>query len=229
MNSGDESSVANEETQDNEKIANLLNEAATSNQDLVIINNLKLVQELILRKNPALLDNFLDEILLFQLNESNEVKKFVVSFIEEACKQDNEVIFQLIDNFRYLLYDENVNVQKQSYYAMINIFKNTLIFIAKAKPPLDESHIHTWLSLNDLTNHVAALLDSDNDGVRTSAIKFIEMLVIVLSCRSKESIVPTINENDISIEQISDDHELLGYLFSKFFYCLFDLFFFFYS
>ena len=42
------------------KIANLLNEAATSNQDLAILTNLKEVQELVLRKNPALLDNFLD-------------------------------------------------------------------------------------------------------------------------------------------------------------------------
>ena len=46
--------------------------------------------------------------------------------------------------------------------------------------------------------------------VRTSAIKFIEMLIIVLSCRCKESIVPNTNENDLSIEQINDDHELLG-------------------
>jgi hypothetical protein len=29
---------------------------------------------------------------------------------------------------------------------------------------LDENKIQTWLSLNDLTIHVAALLDSDNDG-----------------------------------------------------------------
>lgn len=45
--------------------------------------------------------------------------------------------------------------------------------------------------------------------MRTAAIKFIEMLVIVLSERTKESIVPSTNEHDISIEQISDDHELL--------------------
>ena len=44
----------------------------------------------------------------------------------KISKQDNEIIFQLIDNFRYLLYDDDVNVQKRSYYAMINIFKNTL-------------------------------------------------------------------------------------------------------
>jgi hypothetical protein len=40
-----------------------LNEAAASNQDLVRIENLKQVQDLILRKNPTLLDNFLDVII----------------------------------------------------------------------------------------------------------------------------------------------------------------------
>ncbi len=37
-----------------------------------------------------------------------------------------EAIFNVIDNFRYLLFDENVNVQKRAYLSMINIFKNTL-------------------------------------------------------------------------------------------------------
>ena len=48
--------------------------------------------------------------------------KFVCCF----SKKDQEVIFKVIDNFRYLLYDENINVQKRAFLAMINIFKNTL-------------------------------------------------------------------------------------------------------
>jgi hypothetical protein len=36
-----------------------------------------------------------------------------------------------------------------------------------------------------------------------------EMLIITLSNRSKESLVPTANENDISLDQISSDDELL--------------------
>ena len=41
-------------------------------------------------------------------------------------KRDSEVIFKVIDNLRYLLFDENVNVQKRSYLAMINVYKNIL-------------------------------------------------------------------------------------------------------
>jgi hypothetical protein len=36
------------------------------------------------------------------------------------------------------------------------------------------------------------------------------MLVIVLSPRLKESLVPSVNEHDVSIEQISEDHPVLN-------------------
>lgn len=43
-----------------EKVAELLNEASISVKDSVRLSNLKNVQELIVHKNPELLDNFLD-------------------------------------------------------------------------------------------------------------------------------------------------------------------------
>lgn len=55
-------------------------------------------------------------------------------------KRDYEVIFKVIDNLRYLLFDDNVNVQKRAYLAMINIFKNTL-------KVLIHSNCEFWLNL----------------------------------------------------------------------------------
>lgn len=60
------------------------------------------------------------------------------------------------------------------------------------------------MSLLDIKNHIAAQLDSDNDGIRTSAIKFLEMLIIALSPRIKESLVPFSNDQDFSIDQIDE-------------------------
>ncbi len=60
------------------KIAELLNEALISNKDTVRVTNLKHVQELILQKNPALLDSFLD-VNQFWINEykaNEELLKF---------------------------------------------------------------------------------------------------------------------------------------------------------
>lgn len=45
-----------------ERVAELLNEASISSKDSLRLSNLKNVQELIVHKNPELLDNFLDVI-----------------------------------------------------------------------------------------------------------------------------------------------------------------------
>lgn len=139
------------------------------------------------------------------MDKSGEVKKFVVSFIEEACKKDSETIFKVIDNFRYLLFDENVGVQKRSYLAMINIYKNTLKWIAKNQNQLKDHHKQTWYSILDLKNHIAAQLDSDNDGIRTCCIKFLEILILCMSERLKESIIPHSNRFDFSVDQLEQD------------------------
>ena len=62
------------------KVAELLNEAAISTKDAVKLSNLKQVQELILRKDSNLLDNFLDvsiEIIVFQIQEKNSIIYYI--------------------------------------------------------------------------------------------------------------------------------------------------------
>uniref|UniRef100_A0A8C1XHS2 Symplekin n=1 Tax=Cyprinus carpio TaxID=7962 RepID=A0A8C1XHS2_CYPCA len=92
-----------------EKVVELLNQAALiSTEEKLIV--LKQVQELIINKDPSLLDNFLDEIIAFQTDKSIEVRKFVIGFIEEACKRDCELLLRLIANLNMLMRDESVNV-----------------------------------------------------------------------------------------------------------------------
>uniref|UniRef100_A0A2K6NPV3 Symplekin scaffold protein n=1 Tax=Rhinopithecus roxellana TaxID=61622 RepID=A0A2K6NPV3_RHIRO len=95
-----------------ERVVDLLNQAALITNDSKI-TVLKQVQELIINKDPTLLDNFLDEIIAFQADKSIEVRKFVIGFIEEACKRDIELLLKLIANLNMLLRDENVNVVKK--------------------------------------------------------------------------------------------------------------------
>uniref|UniRef100_K7GAF4 Symplekin scaffold protein n=1 Tax=Pelodiscus sinensis TaxID=13735 RepID=K7GAF4_PELSI len=68
-----------------ERVVDLLNQAALISNDSKI-TILKQVQELIINKDPTLLDNFLDEIIAFQADKSIEVRKFVIGFIEEAVR-----------------------------------------------------------------------------------------------------------------------------------------------
>lgn len=67
---------------------------------------------------------------------------------------------------------------------MINMYKNIFKWLAKIKSP-NESIIQTWNSIIDLKKHIIAQLDSDNDGIRTSAIKFIELIILISSPKLK--------------------------------------------
>lgn len=52
-------------------------------EDIKVANICK-VQELLLNKEPHLLDHYLDDILQFSVDRSAEVRKTVTGFIEEA-------------------------------------------------------------------------------------------------------------------------------------------------
>lgn len=62
-----------------------------------------------------------------------------------------------------------------------------------------------------MASDIILLLDSDNDGIRTHAIKFVEGLIITLSPRVADSDVPKRHENDISLERIPKDHPYIKY------------------
>ncbi|XP_054035496.1 symplekin [Dryobates pubescens] len=192
-----------------ERVVELLNQAALISNDSKI-NILKQVQELIINKDPTLLDNFLDEIIAFQADKSIEVRKFVVGFIEEACKRDIELLLKLIANLNMLLKDENVNVVKKAILTMTQLYKVALQWMVKSKV-ISELQEACWEMVATMASDIILLLDSDNDGVRTHAIKFVEALIITLSPRVADSEVPKRQENDISLEKVPKDHPYIKY------------------
>ncbi|XP_032870398.1 symplekin [Amblyraja radiata] len=190
-----------------ERVVDLLNQAA-----LIVTDNkitvLKQVQELIVNKDPTLLDNFLDEIIAFQSDKSIDVRKFVIGFMEEACKRDNELLPKLIANLNMLLKDENVNVVKKVILTMTQLYKVALQWMVKSKV-INEMEEACWDMVSVMKDDIVLMLDSDNDGIRTHAVKFIESLIITLSPRTPDSDVPRRQENDISLDRIVRDHSCI--------------------
>ncbi|XP_023656370.1 symplekin [Paramormyrops kingsleyae] len=190
-----------------EKVVDLLNQAALiSTENKLTV--LKQVQELIINKDPSLLDNFLDEIIAFQTDKSMEVRKFVIGFIEEACKRDNELLLKLIANLNMLLKDESVNVVKKAILTLTQLYKVALQWLVRSKVVSDMQEA-CWDMVTQMKGDVLALLDSDNDGVRTHAIKFTESLIITLSSRTADSDTPRRQEGDISLDKIPKDHSYI--------------------
>ncbi|XP_069500751.1 symplekin isoform X2 [Ambystoma mexicanum] len=188
-----------------EKVVDLLNHAALATSNDGKINILKQVQELIVNKDPNLLDNFLDEMIAFQSDKSIDVRKFVIGFIEEACKRDNELLLKLIANLNMLLRDDNVNVVKKAILTMTQLYKVALQWMVRTRG-VTEKQESCWEMVSDMAGDIILLLDSDNDGIRTHAIKFVESVIIILSPRMYDSDIPKRQENDISLDRIPKDH-----------------------
>lgn len=65
--------------------------------------------------------------------------------------------------------------------------------------------------MSAMAGDIIVLLDSDNDGVRTHAIKFVEAFIVTLSPRMADSEIPRRHEQDISLDRVPRDHPYIQY------------------
>ena len=72
-------------------------------------------------QNPEHLDNFLDEVLGFQTERSADVRKWVVGFIEEACKKDPDLMPRVVANLQMMLADSSTVVNLKLLIVIIFI------------------------------------------------------------------------------------------------------------
>lgn len=193
--------------QTTEKVVDLLNQSQLGSSDNKL-SYLKQVQELIVNKDPTLLDNFLDEILIFQQDRQAEVRKFVVAFIEEACKKDPALLSKTMGCLAYMLGDENVPVMKRVMLACNSLYRIGLQLVCKLRT-IKEDVRDMWENMTELKRQICGLIESDNDGVRTHAIKFMEMLILTHSKKSGSSSNDHLKKDDISIDIVPSNHPLV--------------------
>lgn len=193
-----------------ETVVELINQAQLYTKDNLKIENLKKVQELVIYKEPALLDNFLDEVLQFQQDRSIDVRKFVLGFIDEACTQDPQLIPSVVPQVNMVLGNpvEHVSVIKKAILCCSQITRSALKWLTEVKSVSDEME-GCWMLLVEMKERIKIMLDSENDGIRTHAIKYVESMAVALSERTVDSEVPKRLENDFSLDQLGDDHSLL--------------------
>lgn len=124
------------------------------------------------------MDNFLDEVTGFQTDRAQDVRKWVVGFMEDSCKKDPDLLSRIIANLHIMLGDEAVSVRKRVIQAMTFLYKLCLKWLCSAKTISDQMEA-VWAAVSEMKADIVSLMESDNDGIRTHAIKFMEMLVIV--------------------------------------------------
>ncbi|GLV37947.1 Symplekin [Carabus blaptoides fortunei] len=179
-------------------VTNWLNNAATCQSVPEKIELLHKVQEFVIHKTPWLLPELISDILGFASDRNSDVKKCIVGFIEETCKQDEKLIPKVVVNLHLLLCDESVQVQKRVIQASSSVYKNMIIWLSKAQVISDEIE-QAWDVLNHIKVEIVNMIDSDNDGVRTHSIKFLESVVLL---QTYPELGAPRKEGDFSLEDI---------------------------
>lgn len=97
-----------------------------------------------------------------------------------------------------LLCEESVQVQKRVIKASGFIYRNMLIWLCRASVITEEME-KAWNSLNQIKVEIVNMIDSDNDGVRTHSIKFLEGIILLQTYPEPGA---TRKANDFSLEDV---------------------------
>ncbi|XP_021704446.1 symplekin [Aedes aegypti] len=179
------------------KIIEALNESLTANttQKCEIIAK---VQELIIHSDTDLMLEFLDNILAFAHDSNQEVRKSVAGFIEDVCKTNISHLPKVVHILFALLRDTAPSVTKRVIQGCGAIYKQALQWICSLSDITEEVE-QAWNTLCLIKASILDMIDNDNDGIRTNAIKFLEGVVILQTYPDEDSMK---RENDFSLENI---------------------------
>nr|KAG5694599.1 hypothetical protein BaRGS_015012 [Batillaria attramentaria] len=127
-------------------------------------------------------------------------------------KKDAECLIRVIPCIAHLMQDENVNVQKKVILCFAGLYRCALQWVSKAKTVSPEMST-IWDQVNHIKSTLAELIDSDNDGIRTHVVKFLEGLTLTLSKKTamefQASEVPKKQEKEISLDQVVENGRLI--------------------
>ncbi|KAM0726589.1 Symplekin [Formica fusca] len=179
-------------------IVEWINEASMNPSEEVKVANICKIQEFLLNKEPHLLELYLDDVLQFSINRSAEVRKTITGFIEEAGIKQPEVIPRIVQILLTLASDETSAVAKRALRASGRILRAALKWIASATVVTPEMEL-AWTQLSALKVQIINMIDSDNDGIRTQAVKFLEGVILIQTYPDPDS--PK-KPDDFSLEDI---------------------------
>ncbi|XP_045536785.1 symplekin [Papilio machaon] len=143
-------------------------------------NLLRKIMEVMIHQAPQTIPMYIENVLSFVSDKSTDVKKQVVAFIEELSKQFPEYLPKIIGQLQMLVIDSVIAVQKRAIQAASIAYRNVLIWLCKSNAEIQEMQ-HVWEHLNKLKLLILNMIDSENEGIRTHSIKFLEEVVLLQS------------------------------------------------
>lgn len=145
------------------------------------------VQELLLSTDADVLDEFIDNVLVFGQDPTTDVKRAVVGFIEAVCKSQIKFLPRVTNLLLTLLRDSSAVVQKRVIQAVGIIYKSALKWICTTTDEITDSVESAWDHLGNMKAQIVDMIDNDNDGIRTNAIKCLEGIIILQTYPDEDS------------------------------------------
>ncbi|KAM7359975.1 symplekin scaffold protein [Cochliomyia hominivorax] len=163
------------------------------------------IQETIMGSCVELLEEFLEHILSLAHDTNMDVRKQVVGFMEQICKVKVEYLGQVVNVISMLLRDRSPQVIKRVIQACGSIYKNGLQWIC-SQQDITDSCEQAWNVLSLIKAQILDLIDNENDGIRTNAIKFLEGVVVLQSYPDEDS---QKKDNDFSLENVPENLKII--------------------
>lgn len=111
----------------------------------------------------------------------------------------------MINIISMLLRDSSAQVIKRVIQACGSIYKNGLQYLCSLTDPTDSAE-QAWSVLSLIKAQILDLIDNENDGIRTNAIKFLEGIIILQSYADEDSMK---REGDFSLSDVPDQCKLI--------------------
>lgn len=111
----------------------------------------------------------------------------------------------MINVISMLLRDSSAQVIKRVIQACGSIYKNGLQYLCSLTDPTDSAE-QAWSVLSLIKAQILDLIDNENDGIRTNAIKFLEGIIILQSYADEDSMK---REGDFSLSDVPEQCKLI--------------------
>ncbi|KAK9793182.1 hypothetical protein WJX73_008046 [Symbiochloris irregularis] len=153
-------------------------------------DHLKGVQEIVVHRQPALLQQILPELANFQRDGSSAVRKFLAELLANAAlpslkaKPDPAILTAVLAVLHNLAGDEAASVAKAAIAACSKLFKPAFAAVAEGgRAPGFPGHFQQlWIQVLQVKERVCGFaVAHPNDGVRLNAVKFLELSCVLLS------------------------------------------------
>jgi len=104
-----------------------------------------------------------------------------------SSKVKVELLPHVINIVSMLLRDNSAQVIKRVIQACGSIYKNGLQYLCNLMEPGDSAE-QAWNILSLIKAQILDMIDNENDGIRTNAIKFLEGVVVLQSFADEDSL-----------------------------------------